>query len=115
MAWGGKIILLRNQYIHYVTQLVPLLMLSAPKNTWHCTGCNFYVFNTKQKCDKCSAQKPLPNVTKMSYDPHFDKSVADYWSQHHFNDKTNCAKCIAEGRIFNKDPLKSNHNCWKYS
>lgn len=26
-----------------------------------------------------------------------------------------CRKCREEGRLSNKDPIKSNHNCWKYS
>lgn len=88
-------------------------MTLAPKNTWYCSKCDFYVFNTKLKCNKCSMKKPMYDFT--SYDPQFDKSICNYFTRQHLNEKTDCVVCKTEGRIYNKDPLKSNHNCWKYS
>lgn len=89
--------------------------MSIPKNTWHCSVCDFYVFNTKTKCNKCLTQKQQPTYTFSSYDPEFDKKICEYFVQSHLDEKTSCGKCKHEGRIFNKDPMKSSHNCWKYS
>lgn len=94
--------------------------MAAPKNTWHCSICDFYVFNTKQKCDKCLTQKPKPKCLTQpkyntSYDPCFDKTVCEYFQTKLLEEKTSCTKCKNEGRIYNKEPMMSNHNCWKYS
>ena len=85
--------------------------MSIPKNTWYCSVCDFYVFNTKPQCNKCAMKRPK---TK-SYDIGFDEKICDYFQQTRLEEKTTCIKCKNEGRIFNKDPMKSNHNCWKYS
>jgi hypothetical protein len=50
-----------------------------------------------------------------SYDPEFDKNVCDYFRQQLLQSKTVCKKCIREGRIYNYEPMVTNHNCWKYS
>jgi len=89
--------------------------MSIPKNTWHCSICDFYVFNTKTQCNKCLAPKPQTQKFTFSYDHDFDKKIGEFFQQSHLKEKTMCVKCINEGRIFNKDPMKSNHNCWKYS
>lgn len=89
--------------------------MSIPKNTWHCSVCDFYVFNTKPKCNKCLTEKPQKNYTFSSYDLNFDKTICDFFHQSRLEGKTSCRKCINEERIFNKDSIKSNHNCWKYS
>jgi hypothetical protein len=88
--------------------------MSIPKNTWHCSVCDFYVFNTKTQCNKCLTPKPQPN-TFSSYDSDFDKKICDFFQQSHLEEKSTCGRCINEGRIFNKDHMKTNHNCWKYS
>ncbi len=88
--------------------------MSIPKNTWHCIVCNFYVFNTKTRCSKCLTPKPQTN-TLASYDPDFDKKLCDFFQHSRLEEKTTCVKCIDDGRVFNKEPMKSLHNCWKYS
>ena len=30
-----------------------IYIIMSIKNTWHCSVCNFDVFNTKTKCKKC--------------------------------------------------------------
>ncbi len=89
-------------------------MSVQPKNTWYCSKCDFYVFNSKTECAKCSTQKPTPELT-TSYDQEFDKNVCSYFQQERLSAETNCSKCKSEGRKFNNEPLLSNHNCWKYS
>lgn len=89
--------------------------MSIPKNTWHCSVCDFYVFNTKPQCNKCLTQKPQTKYTSSSYDPVFDEKLCKFFQQSHLEEKNVCSKCKNEGRIFNKDDMKSNHNCWKYS
>ncbi len=84
-----------------------------PKNTWYCSECDFYVFNSKSQCNKCSTQKPTQ--TFVSHDPQFDESVCEFFKEQHLQEKTNCGRCKTEGRVYNSEPLKSNHNCWKYS
>ena len=83
----------------------------GPKDTWHCSVCNFYVFNKKTECKKCYTKKP--NTTP--YDPSFDKEVCSYFKSVNLDSETACLRCRREGRMFNKDPMKSAHNCWKYS
>ena len=91
--------------------------MSILKNTWHCSVCDFYVFNTKTHCNKCLTPKPTPQhtTTFSSYDPDFDIKMGDFYQRARLEEKITCGKCIHEGRIFNKDQMKSNHNCWKYS
>lgn len=89
-------------------------MSISKKNTWHCSVCDFYVFNTKSQCNKCLTQKPKTN-SYSSYDPYFDKQICGYFNQSYLESKTSCEKCKNEGRKFNKDPMLSIHNCWKYS
>jgi len=89
--------------------------MSNPKNSWYCPVCDFYVFNTKTQCKKCLTQKYKTTNISSSYDPYFDKQICEYFQQSHLDRKTACSKCKNEGRIFNKDPMLSNHNCWKYS
>jgi hypothetical protein len=84
------------------------------KNTWYCSICDFYVFNTKTHCNKCLTPKPQTNIFS-SYDPDFDKKCVIFFQQSRLEEKTTCGRCINEGRIFNKDNMKTNHNCWKYS
>ena len=86
-----------------------------PKNSWHCSLCNFYVFNSKTRCNKCFTQKPESKPLFTSYDPEFDKKVCEYYKQSYLESETTCTRCRSEGRIFNKENMKSNHNCWKYS
>ncbi len=88
-------------------------MHEQPKNTWYCNKCDFYVFNSKPQCSKCLTNRPTQ--TLVSYDPQFDESVCDFLQQQHLQEKTNCGRCKTEGRVYNNEPLKSNHNCWKYS
>jgi len=88
--------------------------MSIPKNTWHCSVCDFYVFNTKTQCNKCLTLKPQTN-SFSSYDNEFDKKICDFFQQSRLEEKITCGKCINEGRTFNKDNMKSCHNCWKYS
>lgn len=96
-------------------------MSLKPHNTWYCSTCDFYIFNSKSKCHKCLASKPInpnnPNNPNnaTSYDPEFNRQVCDYFIQKSRNEKTTCSRCKREGRIYNYEKLKSNHNCWKYS
>lgn len=53
--------------------------------------------------------------TFSSYDPEFDKQVCNYFQQKRLESETSCKRCRNEGRVFNKDPMLSDHNCWKYS
>lgn len=84
------------------------------KNTWYCEKCQFDVFNSKKKCSKCLTPKPLPKAT-ISYDPEFDKETHNYYIEQHAQSTTFCKRCLNEGRILNRDPPRSVHNCWKYS
>lgn len=59
--------------------------------------------------------KTTKKYTFSSYDSIFDKTICGFFQQSQLEGKTTCGKCIYEGRIFNKDGMKSNHNCWKYS
>lgn len=86
--------------------------MKIPRDTWYCSDCKFYVFNTKTKCNKCSKQKPC---RFFSYDPTFDKTVCEYFRKTYLEQETSCNKCKNEGRLYNNQPMKSNHNCWKYS
>ena len=52
--------------------------MSIPKNTWHCSVCDFYVFNTKPQCDKCLTQKT--KYTFSSYDPNFDETICSFFT-----------------------------------
>ena len=88
--------------------------MSTLKNTWHCSVCDFYVFNTKSQCNKCLTQKPKIN-SYLSYDPDFDRNICEYFNKSYLESKVTCEKCKNEGRIFNKEPMLSVHNCWKYS
>lgn len=83
------------------------------KNTWYCSVCDFYVFNSKLQCKKCLTKKPV--VYNVSYDPKFDEMICNYFRCSELERKTECKRCINEGRLFNKDPMLSVHNCWKYS
>jgi hypothetical protein len=87
-------------------------ILNQPKNTWYCFTCKFYVFNSKLNCNKCSSQKPIAKFT--SYCPEFDKEICKFFNEQHLNAETDCLRCKQDGKVYNKDPLKSNHNCWKY-
>ena len=90
--------------------------MPIPKNTWHCSVCDFYVFNTKQQCNKCLTKKPQNNTRfTTSYDPEFDKEIQKYFQQKRLESKTSCSVCMNEGRTFNYEPMRSSHNCWKYS
>lgn len=92
--------------------------LSQLKNTWYCATCNFYVFDTKQECKKCLQKKPEKNKNTISdvyYDKEFDEEMNNFHKQQKLESKTFCSRCRREGRIFNKEPMKSVHNCWKYS
>ncbi len=85
-----------------------------PKNTWYCSVCDFYVFDLKLECNKCSSKRPKSRRV-VSHDPLFDEIVCEFFKQEELEQKTNCGRCKTEGRIYNNEPLKSNHNCWKYS
>lgn len=89
-------------------------MPSIPKNTWYCSTCKFYVFNSKPKCDKCLMQKPVAREF-TSYDPAFDRSVQVFFQSQHLAANTSCSRCKSEGRVNNNQPMRTNHNCWKYS
>ena len=86
-----------------------------PKNTWYCSTCDFYVFNTKSSCNKCLAEKPVPKANNYeSYDPEFNRQVCDYFVKQRQMQKSEeiCGRCrqeVSEGKP------KSHHNCWKYS
>lgn len=89
-------------------------------NTWYCSVCDFHVFNTKSQCNKCLTQKPKPKPIlqtnkNSSYDPEFDKEICQYFNSRYLESRTTCTVCKKEGRVFNKDHILSNHNCWKYS
>lgn len=56
-----------------------------PKNTWHCSVCNFYVFNTKARCNKCLTQKQQTKHTFSSYDPVFDEQLCTFFQKSHLH------------------------------
>lgn len=86
------------------------------KNTWRCSKCNFDVFNSKTKCKVCLTKKTNLNENKLvSYNPSFDEEICNYFKNKHLEEKTVCERCKNEGRLYNKDPMLSIHNCWKYS
>ena len=93
--------------------------MSTP-NTWHCSNCNFDVFNSKSQCNKCLTKKPevksnSTGHTFYSYDPEFDREVCNYFQQSRLESVPRCSRCRKEGRLLEKDPMLSVHNCWKYS
>lgn len=89
--------------------------MSIPKNSWYCSTCDFYVFNTKRECKKCLSQRPQPKCDRYSsYCPEFDKKLCEYFEQQYLEAETTCVRCQQEGRIYNKEPKKSNHKCHKY-
>ena len=45
----------------------------------------------------------------------FPSTLDEYHKTQFLEDKVSCWVCKKEGRIFGKDPMKSSHNCWKYS
>lgn len=93
--------------------------LQQTKNTWYCSTCKFYVFNSKNQCNKCHAAKPSqqsqPVHTSTSYDPEFDASIRDFYREQYRESTPSCQRCIREGRLRNCDPLKSQHDCDQHS
>ena len=47
-----------------------------------------------------------------SYDPNFDKSICNFFTEQLINEKTICGRCKAEA---DNGSIKSTHNCWKYT
>lgn len=84
------------------------------QNTWYCKTCKFEVFNSKSTCGKCRAPKPtqIKNISEYTAIlKQFDVERAEIQQ----NEQTRCTRCIQDGRVYNKEPMQSFHNCWKYT
>jgi hypothetical protein len=97
--------------------------MSSRNNTWYCSKCNFDVFNSKSKCSKCLTEKPvntkpinteLTDYQKIICDPAFVAEISKFHWDAIKDKEVDCPRCKRDGRMYNKDPMKSNHNCWKY-
>lgn len=91
------------------------------RNCWRCEKCDFYVFNSKKKCKKCLSDKPVQVCNYANNTPYnnilknSDKETQEHYHKIYLESEVSCSRCRSEGRVYNKDPLISNHNCWKYS
>lgn len=93
------------------------------ENCWYCPNCDFYVFNSKSQCKKCSESKPVnssKSINKINqyYRAElgvFEKNLNEYGKKKYMESKTSCGRCRSEGRTYNCEPMVSYHNCWKYS
>ena len=105
--------------------------LNIINNSNQCENCEFDVFNGKLVCVKCSSfntfDEKYNNTTNTTnaIDNNYNKYINDrnnsiielrkLEKEYHANSITKCRRCFNEGIRYNKEPMKSSHNCWKYS
>jgi hypothetical protein len=80
--------------------------MNQPKNTWYCSNCKFFVFNSKQKCKTCLQEKPNIVMQYAHYDPEFEKEMDKFYLQTRPKMCEICAMCKLG---------VSHKNCWKYT
>jgi hypothetical protein len=88
--------------------------MSYKPNCWYCNQCDFYVFNSKQACNKCNAPKQN-NKCQNQVLNNFDDEMIAFHKREYLKRPTSCSHCKSEGRKYNFEPMRSVHNCWKYS
>jgi len=86
-------------------------------NSWYCCKCDFYVFNSKSACSKCSTPKPVlkqvePNIDRPYLSEEEKKEIKEYLNSQGGDPSRHCYVC--KNSTVPKNMIPS-HNCWKKS
>jgi len=89
-------------------------------NSWYCSKCDFYVFNSKNACNKCSTPKPILKINEPNYNNNNNRdylSDAERKELDNFFIKQTSVPNLSCYTCKSSDPVErfSSHNCWKRS